>query len=197
MHFGSGVAGLFLPVVGTGRHPGAPWRREYFRQDQGTQSPRRRRRDPLRQRERLGPGDNPGGGVRPGPDGAFAEAREGRGIVRSADGERARHPGDPRRGASSLGRNHFARGAAATNLSITPMRMRSWPSPTRPAAKRASAKFTATMLSLSPTSCRGSTWRRPVRENSRRKRSPRPSEWSCCITAFSPLVRRRRNRTAA
>ena len=31
---------------------------------------RRRRGDPLRQRQRLGPGDNPGGGVRSSPDGA-------------------------------------------------------------------------------------------------------------------------------
>ena len=54
MQFGSGVASVSLPVVGTGHHAGAAWWGQYFRQDQGTQSPRRGRRDPLRQRERLG-----------------------------------------------------------------------------------------------------------------------------------------------
>ena len=145
----------------------------------------------------CGPRDHQRGGLRAVAAALPAEAGAPAGAVRCADAERAQHPRPALRRAVAFGRDPAARPPAATSTSTTPTPTRCWRSPTRPTARSASARSTASASRSCPTSWRASSWRRIARANFRSRRTTRRSAWCWCRTASSPSAPRRASPTSA
>ena len=158
---------------------------------------RRGRGDPLRQGERLGPGDDRG--RRASRRCAWRPRRGWRRSPRLSDPEMV----NELRTAMTLAvradafrRGDPARGAAVQVRRPHPRRRGGRRSPTRRTARRSSARPMATRSWSSPTSCRGSTSPACAPSASPPWPGRRRSAWCCSTTASSPSAPRRGSPTS-
>ena len=113
MQLRSGTARLHLAPPRPRRHARAPRRRQYVGQSAREKRGRRGRGNPLRQRKRLGSRNDRDERVHAGADGAFVETGADRGVIGSANGERAGGASHACRRPCPVGRDDFARGDPA------------------------------------------------------------------------------------
>ena len=133
-------------------------------------------------------------GFAPVPLGAHAEARHAAGAVRPADGQRARTHMLRARRALAFGRDASCTPCCRTSSSTTPTPTRCSRSPTRPTARSASARSTATRVVVIPYVMAGLRPRRATARASSRSRPANEHHRHGAALARHLLLRRRRAR---
>ncbi len=100
------IAGVYVAPPGARQEPGVAWRRQHVGEGAGAEPVRRGGGDPLRQGERVGPGDARGRGVFARTSGSGRAPGHAAAALGSPDGQRVADGHDAGFGAHTVGRGH-------------------------------------------------------------------------------------------